>query len=168
MAEPRDPHDFGPPPTRPTAAASGYGSRGFDDPVFGGGSGGGLGERTFAAPPENEFDRTYQGPALADPYVVVRTPVIWLALAILLGAAGAVLALLLGGTIELAVTAWVLAGPLAIGLLAVHSLRDTALRTRLGYDRRAGAGALYLASIVVAAIGIGISAWRIAEWAGRL
>lgn len=159
MADQRDPYDFGPPPARRPGATSGYGSGGFGDAPP---------EHTLAAPLRDEFGRMDHGPALTDPYVVVRTPVVWLAAAIGLGLAGAVVAWFFGDAIGPALAAWVLAGPLAIGLLAVHSLRDTALRTRLGYDRRPSATGLYTAAIVVAAVGIGLSAWRIAEWAGRL
>jgi hypothetical protein len=139
------------------SGGSPYGSDPFGDPVQG---------RTSAMH-DDMVDRAQRVP-LVDPYVVVRTPVVWLLAAIGLGLAGAVLAAFLGESIQLALLAWALAGPLAIGLLAVHSLRDTTLRARLGYDERSTAGTLYATTVLVAAVGIGISAWRIAEWAGRL
>jgi hypothetical protein len=160
MADPRDPYDFGPPTSR----------QGSDPPPYAAGSFGTphAWNQARSAPIDDEFGRTDHGPGLADPYVVVRTPVIWLLCAMVLGIAGAVGAAVLGSSISAALVAWVLAGPLAIGLIAVHSLRDTALRTRLGYNQLTGATAMYAVTIVVAAVGIGLSAWRIAEWAGRL
>jgi hypothetical protein len=160
MAEPRDPYDFGPPISRRGSGPPDYGAGSFGTPQ--------AWEQTRPAPIDDEFGRTDHGPGLADPYVVVRTPVVWLLGAMVLGIAGAVGAALLGTSISVALAAWFLAGPLAIGLIAVHSWRDTALRTRLGYDQLQGATAMYAATIVVAAVGIGLSAWRIAEWAGRL
>lgn len=157
MTDQHDPYDFGSPPH--SGATSGYGAGAFGDEPR---------NPTLAAPSPDDFTRIDRDAVPSDLYAIVRTPVIWLAAASVLGLAAAVIAAIWGDSIQLAFTAWVLAGPVAIGLLAVHSLRDTALRTRLGYDQRQGAVALYIVAVAAAAVGIGLSAWRIAEWAGRL
>ena len=118
--------------------------------------------------PHTAFDDLNHPAPAVDPYVVVRTPIVWLASATALGLVAAVVAGLFGDRVGLAFTSWALAGPVAIGLLAVHALRDTALRTRLGYDRRSIATGLYAAAVGAAALGIGLSAFWIAVWAGRL
>ncbi len=164
MTDGDDPYDFGPPSARPhPGEVYGGGSYGGVDR-----SGGDAGWQPTLTSPVEDFTRVDHGPAVVDPYVIVRTPLVWLLAATVLGLAGAALALLLGEQIGMALGAWVLAGPVAIGLLAVHSLRDTALRTRLGYDPRTAATAFYAVAIVAAAAGITVSAVRIAEWAGRL
>jgi hypothetical protein len=67
-----------------------------------------------------------------------------------------------------AFVAWALAGPIAIGMLAAFSRSDIRERARPIYSSRPSTSTLYWSAVVVAAIGIGISAWQIADWAGRL
>jgi hypothetical protein len=67
-----------------------------------------------------------------------------------------------------AIAAWALAGPIAIGLLGAFSRSDIRQRARPIYSARASASALYWSAVAVAVIGIGLSAWQIADWAGRL
>lgn len=73
-----------------------------------------------------------------------------------------------GAAVPVALVSWVLAGPLAIGLLAVFVTRDARAQTRPVYVRPDWIGALYGVTIVIAAAGILLSAWRIADWVGRL
>jgi hypothetical protein len=80
----------------------------------------------------------------------------------------AVAAAVIGESPQVAFAAWVGAGPVAIGLLAAFSVQDTAQRARPVYSAQPWTRALYWAVVVLAAIGIGISAWQLALWAGRL
>ena len=99
---------------------------------------------------------------------VGKPPVGWLVAALAVGLAGAVVAFL-GRDPVLAILAWALAGPGAIGLLAVFAQRDVAQRALPIYLSSPGrTTALYWAAILVAAVGIAVSAWYIAQWAGRL
>ena len=100
-----------------------------------------------------------------------RPPVVWLVGGLVLSSAAIATALLRGwsadGSIGLAFAAWVAAGPLAIGLLAVHSVRDTQQRARPVYASPTWMPTLYRAVVVLAAVGVVVSAVDIALWAGR-
>lgn len=73
-----------------------------------------------------------------------------------------------GERIVVMTVGWVLAGPAAIGLLAVHARADAADQAARIVAPPTWARALYWVVLAVAFVGIGISAVSIADWAGRL
>ena len=86
-------------------------------------------------------------------------------LAVLAVAAGA----LLGRSVVVAVVGWAVAGPVVIGLLALHVRRETTAQARLFAEQPSAAVRLLYWGVVAAALtGIVVNALRIAEWAGRL
>ena len=102
---------------------------------------------------------------------VGRSPVGWVAVAVAVATAATVIAVLafwLGASIGWSWLAWVLAGPAAIGLLARYTITDTRRRALPLYDAARLAPSLYWTTVVVAFLGIGFSAWTIAEWWARL
>ena len=92
-------------------------------------------------------------------------------MALVLAVAGAALALLSatsgGGVFATALAGWLLAGPLAIGALAMYSRVDTRRRSESIYSAPRWAATLYWAVLVVCLVGIALGAWQIALWAGR-
>jgi hypothetical protein len=127
-----------------------------------------AGDRPSAPPPPSAPRRSVAG---AGPRgaVAPRVSLLWLGLGIATAATAAAVALWFGAVAPIAIVCWVLAGPVAIGLLAVHVLRATAVRAGpTAWTEPRAAVPLYWTALAVSAIGIGISAWRIADWAGRL
>lgn len=102
------------------------------------------------------------------PITAGHPPVRWLVAGIVVAAVAVVTAAVFGRSVPVAFAAWALAGPVAIGLLAVFAVRDTRERSRPLYTSPSWTPTLYWSVIVVAAVGIALSAWRIADWAGRL
>jgi hypothetical protein len=103
-----------------------------------------------------------------DAELIGRPPFVWLILALVLGLVAAVVAWIFGASLWIALGMWVLAGPIAIGLLALFTQRDVQQRAKPIYDAPSWIPVLYWSAIVAAAVGIGVSAWNIADWAGRL
>jgi hypothetical protein len=96
---------------------------------------------------------------------------VWFLVAFGIAVAGAVIALvgaLAGGILATAVAGWFLAGPVAIGALAVYTRVDTRRRTDAIYSAPGWTGLLYWMVLVVCLAGIAVGAWQIALWAGRL
>lgn len=81
---------------------------------------------------------------------------------------GLVVGAALGASGPLAVVGWVLAGPVAIGVLSAFTLLDTNRRAMPVYAEPGWTKPAYWAVLAVAAIGIIICALRIADWIGRL
>jgi hypothetical protein len=97
-------------------------------------------------------------------------PLHWFAVALALAVAGVALAAigsLTGGNIATALAGWLLAGPIAIGALAVYNRADTRRRTEAIYSTPTWTSTLYWAVLVVCLAGIAVGAWQIALWAGR-
>lgn len=97
-------------------------------------------------------------------------PLVWFAVALALAVVGGALALvsaLSGGVLATALVGWLLAGPLAIGALALYTLIDTRRRTESIYSAPRWTATLYWAVLAVCLIGIALGAWQIALWAGR-
>ena len=98
-------------------------------------------------------------------------PLKWFGVALVLAVAGVVLALISatsgGGVLATALAGWLLAGPLAIGALAVYTRVDTRRRSESIYSAPRWAATLYWAVLAVCLIGIALGAWQIALWAGR-
>ena len=187
MADGSDPFDFsefGSPPSGPPSSfapqpgpgrAGGFGppqpgSRAPGPPAFGSPAPGPFGQVPqfgVAAPDADPFadDTMSRVPPSVQQ---VRPPVLWLVLGAVVAVVGMVLALLLGTHIPIAVTAWVLAGPVAIGLLATFTIVDTGQRARPLYSFPSWLPWAYRGVLVLAVLGVAAGAWRIAEWAGRL
>jgi hypothetical protein len=98
-------------------------------------------------------------------------PLSWFFVALGLAIAGIVIAAigtLAGGLIATALGGWLLAGPIAIGALAVYNRIDTRRRTESIYSAPGWTSTLYWAVLAASAVGIALGAWQIALWAGRL
>ncbi|NQX12320.1 hypothetical protein HQQ80_11840 [Microbacteriaceae bacterium VKM Ac-2855] len=98
----------------------------------------------------------------------VRTPVGWLIAGIAVALVSAAAALVLGTEPGIAVAAWALAGPVAIGLFAVYLLLDTRRRTQLMYSPPTWAPWVYRGGLVVVLLAVIACSGRIALWAGRV
>jgi hypothetical protein len=100
---------------------------------------------------------------------VGRPPLVWLAAGFVVAVLGVAEGLVLGlsDPVPYAFAAWAAAGPIAVGLLAVHAFRDTQQRALPVYAPPLWIRYLYGAVIVLAAVGIVISSIEIALWAGR-
>lgn len=99
-----------------------------------------------------------------------KTPAGWVAGAFMAALVGLVLAIvaLLGGSVAFAWAGWGLAVFLAAPLLAAHLSADTKERARPVYQPSKLSHTAYWMTLVLAAAGIILSAWEIAEWVGRL
>jgi hypothetical protein len=98
-------------------------------------------------------------------------PLMWFGVAIALALGGALIAgigALTGGLVATAMLGWLLAGPAAIGALAVFNRVDTRRRTEAIYSAPTWTTTLYWVVLGLALIGIVIAAWQIALWAGTL
>jgi hypothetical protein len=97
-------------------------------------------------------------------------PLAWFAVALALAAAGSTLALrsaVAGAGLPSALLGWLLAGPIAIGALALYTRVDTRRRATSIYSAPRWTSTLYWVVVGVCLIGIALSAWQIALWAGR-
>jgi hypothetical protein len=99
--------------------------------------------------------------------LVARPPLALFGLAIALAGAGAVVAGVWGSALAAATVGWLLAGPFAIGILAVYTLVDTRRRTSAVYSAPSWTKAAYWTVVAVCMAGIAIGAWHLALWAGR-
>lgn len=98
---------------------------------------------------------------------VARPPLPWLLGSAAAAVLGLLLAALLGALPPLAVIGWVLAGPVAIGALAIYTSADTRRRAQPLYVAPNWLTAGYYACLGVCLVGVIISAVRIALWVGR-
>jgi hypothetical protein len=162
--QPQDP--FGPPES--------YSQGPFGGAAQGGGWTAPLGGGAFTPPaaspgPTAAFGFGPDGPAFGDVggVEVGRPPLIWLLIGVLAATAAIVVALLLGRSAPFAFAAWAAAGPIAVGLLAIHVVQDTQQRARPLYDPPAWFPFLYWGMVVLAGAGIVVSSIMIALWAGR-
>lgn len=177
---PFDFSDFGPArqPTRPNAPAgstpgAAWPSSGFDPfanqpgPTHrqppGDASGTATGQRSSA---EMFGDSVPVGSNLQ----TAGPPLKWFAVALGLAVLGfmvAAIGALPSGSLATAVAGWLLAGPAAIGALAMYTRVDTQRRTEAIYSAPAWASRLYWAVLAVCLLGIAMGAWQIALWAGH-
>ncbi|GAB3764982.1 hypothetical protein [Microlunatus parietis] len=99
---------------------------------------------------------------------IARPPLPYLGLAAGISLVALLLAALLGAIPGLAITAWVLAGPVAIGVLAYFIKADTAERARPVYAAPGWVRPAYVAALVLCGVAVVVAALRIAFWVGRL
>jgi hypothetical protein len=97
-----------------------------------------------------------------------KAPVLWLAGAIACATVALVLATGFGASPALAISAWLLGGPVAIALVACFSLRDTRARTHTLYSAAGSVPWIYRLALVVSLAAVVVSALHIANWVGRL
>lgn len=117
------------------------------------------------------FGQLTAGPSGMAALKTAGPPVVWFAVALALAVLGvglAALSALSGPMIASAVGGWLLAGPLAIGALAVFSRVDTRRRTEAIYSAPTWTSTLYWVVLAVCLLGIAVGAWQIALWAGTL
>jgi hypothetical protein len=178
-----DPFNFGsygasdPSPDNPEQRSSGLPPGGFRIPGFNNSTHGfndsGVDGHSFGQSVHTRISAadvpafTGFGEQVGGAMVVGKPPVLWLGLGLTVAAVGVVLAAAFSQILP-AVAAWMLAGPIAIGFLAVFVLKDTKSQSAPIYSVRDYVRWLYQALLVVAAIGVCLSAWRIAVWVGHL
>ena len=123
---------------------------------------------TTGPPPSIE---TFGGPAAVGGNLqTAGPPLMWFAIAVvlaLLGLIAAAVGAVTGGSLVTAATGWLLAGPVAIGALAMYTRVDTRRRTEAIYSAPVWAARLYWVVLALCLIGIALGAWQIALWAGR-
>ncbi|MDN5726656.1 MAG: hypothetical protein L0G99_12115, partial [Propionibacteriales bacterium] len=105
----------------------------------------------FGGAPQAPAPVTGFGPA-AEPMqqlVTAKAPVQWLALAAGMAVVGLVLALVLGGLPPVAIGAWALAGPVAIGLLAYFMTADLKARAGAVYAAQAWVKIAYWVAVAL-------------------
>ena len=173
---PFDFSDFGPPkrPSGPPPPQAGSGGQPASAPTEGSG-GFSAGFDPWANQPKTQ-PRSGQQDAFGQAtttgtLATAGPPLQWFAVALVLAVAGVVLALMSaasgGGVLRTALAGWLLAGPIAIGALALYTRVDTRRRSESIYSAPRWAGTLYWAVLAVCLIGIALGAWQIALWAGR-
>lgn len=123
-----------------------------------------LSPSTASAPGAPSADR---GEAAVD-LAPGRPPIIPLAAALATALLGCVVALFLGDDPGAAWAAWALSGPVPIVLLAWFARQDVVARTRAAYGAPAWLRPVLIAAGVLVVVGLGLSAWRLAGWAGHL
>ena len=171
--DPFDFSDFGPSSGRPASPRTGSGSRppgadfstGFDP----------WANQPKTQPRARSQDtsgRDAFGQAItAETLPTAGPPLKWFGVALVTAAAGVVLDLISatggGGVLAPALAGWLLAGPVAIGALAVYTRVDTRRRSESIYSAPRWATRLYWAVLVVCLVGIALGAWQMALWAGR-
>lgn len=95
-------------------------------------------------------------------------PFVWLAATVATAIVGLILAVALGTQPVAAIVAWVLCGPIAIGLLAVFTSVDTRNRAKPIYSQPEWVGFAYWGGFALSLVGVAFAAWRIADWVGHL
>lgn len=140
----------------------GYRSDGFDP----------FADGPPAAHPAPSTAETFVAPAGATAtggLSVTGPPTRLLAAALAAAAAGVALAMasVSTSTVLPAFSAWLLAGPAAIGALAWFGYADTRRRLSSVYSAPGWLSTGYWTVVAICAVGIGVSAWQIALWAGR-
>lgn len=100
--------------------------------------------------------------------VIARPPLPFLGAAAAISVFALLLAAVLGETPGVAIAAWVLAGPIAIGVLAYFIKADTPERARPIYAAPGWLRPGYVAVLVLCGLAVLVAALRIAFWVGRL
>lgn len=171
MSDSGRPFDFGqfggasapgaaPSPVSPPQGANPFGAANTGQPTFDSAAPVGFGAGMPAG------GGNYDGASA--PMRPTAAPVIWLYASFAASVVAMAVALVFGGTAAFAIGAWVLAGPIAIALVAVFSIQDTRARTAAMYSSSSFVTWLYRGAIVLSLIAVIISALKIADWVGRL
>lgn len=100
--------------------------------------------------------------------VPVGPPFEWLAVSGGVALVGGAVALLWGAAPAMAFVAWALAGPAAVLLLAVFSVRDVRRQAAPVYTAPPWTSAVYWLVVLVVAVAVVASAWQIGQWSGRV
>lgn len=173
MVRPPDPFDFSD-YSRPRSENGGVPDQGHADFTRSSGS--------FGAPSSGQQQRVFGQPPGASPAASgsvgrsapaqMRTaPATWLTAggaAAVIGLTVAVVAMIALDSGPVAVLAWILGGPVAIGLLAVFTHRDTQARASAFYSEPTWISISTRVVLVTSCIAVILSAWNIADWIGRL
>ncbi len=107
-------------------------------------------------------------PASAIPAVApIRPPILWLGLSAAAGLVGGFVGWFFGVRLVPALLGWLLAGPVAIGLLARYIWRDTVRRAQPTRTDYGWTGPAYYACAVLAILATALAAYEIALWFGR-
>lgn len=117
-------------------------------------------------PPRDAFGAADTRSGGAD-LAVAHPPLGLFALAAGLAAVGIMVAAVWGAALLAAAAGWLLAGPVAIGVLAAYTRVDTRRRTQAVYSAPTWTGMVYAAVVAVCLIGIALGAWHLAVWVGR-
>lgn len=123
-------------------------------------------DANFAPPPTGATGFGGSPSADGSAFEVAKPPVVLLGVAAGIGVVGIILGAVGFGS-WLAITGWVAAGPLAIGILALFVYRDTARRALPAYLSPDGIGFLYAGVVLVVVVGIVVSALGFAWWVGH-
>ncbi|WP_152360823.1 hypothetical protein [Microlunatus speluncae] len=180
-----DPWDFSeyadpdPRQSRPRSGDTGtdgpFGTSGTSTGGQGGRPGDGTAADPFAAGRDSGAGLTAadwtSGPALGGESAaleIARPPLPYLGAAAGIALLALLLGALLGATPGIAITAWVLAGPVAIFVLAYFIKADTTERARPIYAAPSWLRPGYVAVLVLCGVAVVVAALRIAFWVGRL
>ena len=118
----------------------------------------------FDAQPEGAFG----APGGGSPTLTLsRPPVFLLFIALAIAVVAAIVAGIFSQPV-LAIVCWVLAGPVAIGVLAFFVMRDNAARSVGVYSSPGWVRPFHIATSVVCFVAVIVPAVRIALWVGRL
>lgn len=183
MVRPPDPFDFSE-YSRPQPGNSGAPDQGggdFTRPSGGFGappslsqqppSGFGQPPSGFGQPPGMAAVDSFGGVGPSAPVQMRTAPTAWLTAAGAVAVIGLIVAVVALAALDsgpLAVVAWVLSGPVAIGLLAAFTYRDTQARASAFYSEPLWVPWATRVVLAVSCIAVLISAWNIADWIGRL
>lgn len=121
--------------------------------------------------PTTRFDTTAAADAFSSGTTIElvtpnRAPVLWIALGLVLGIAAVVIALV-GRTATTGLIGWILAGPLAIGTVAMFSVSDAKRRESGWYAPSSLAEWGRRALILLALVAVTLCAWFIANDVAR-
>jgi hypothetical protein len=120
---------------------------------------------------QDAFGQSVAAPAGFGTLTTTGPPLVWFAVAAglaIVGALAAGLGALGGPSIATGALGWLLAGPVAIGALAVFNRVDTRRRTEAIYAAPTWVSTVYWVVLALCIVGIAIGAWQIALWAGTL
>lgn len=128
---------------------------------------GGPPQQNPSSPPQAGPGGVFGAPAAASGLTAAKPPVWLLFVAAGLALTAGAVALLLNEP-AVAIVCWVLAGPVAIGLLALFVVKDTFARSSGLYAAPAWVKPLHYGAIVLCLVCILVPALQIADWVGHL